>query len=441
MPMPMVQGGGNKRRPTDWKTKWGCNGKTYDKCWASHRDLGCEKAESNAECTTRLTKENDETKAVQEKEGYDKVVTRFTDLQSVPHNLAKIAEYLRTKLDETANSQLLSNNFCTFGSLVHSHVNVQFEIVKMLVRALDLQDLNTSDRAGNVNNYKNTVLDDLLKNPKHAFEDWNKLMASTKATHEQPSEIAAVNALLISCGVILEKEVVTQMLASLHTKQQKIVNSQLQTMQGNADFAHAQNDPTYLKAAQLASDVWVTCNDRTSNLTQVLERVVALSPQPAVVVATHKPEETEIQPMRVAPLRRPLIEPEDSGIQPMRVAPLRSPSVADQRMMYQIFGNMRANRLRHSPRQRRSSKHGSKHSSRPRQRQTRGLSQSRRPWRHRSPAMSKARPRSLSRTNQRPRLSRPRLSRPRFSRPRLSRPRLNQRRGSNTKRRKSNTKY
>ena len=405
----MVTGGGGNNKPKDWKKKWACStDQSYKKCWESHKKTGCQKAESKAECKTRLDNEQTATIAVQEPKGYDTVVKRFTNLQSVPYNLVKIAQYLKTKLGETVDrTQVMSNNFCTFGSFVHRHRNVQFEIVKMLVRALDLQDRNTSVGAVKIQDYKNTVLDGFLQAPKDAHQMWTTLMESTtQETQDQPSEIAAVNALLISCGVVLAADVVTKMLPALLPRRQAIVNSQWQSMQGTAIFANVQKDSTYLGAAQLASDLWVDCNSNGTMvlLQNCLDRVLKLIPH-SVDFATHEPEEKEIQPMHVVTLR--------------------GPSIADQRMMHEIFGNMRANRLRYSPRQRRSSKR----SSRPRQRQTRGLSQSRRPWKHRSPAMSKTRRRSLSRTNQRSR-----------SRPRLSRSRLSQRRSSNTRRRKSNTR-
>ncbi len=303
-----------------------------------------------------------------ETEGYDKVVTRFTNLDSVRQNLDKIANYLHKKLAETRSSQLvLSNNFCTYGSQVHPDVNVQFDIVKMLVRALDIQAVqdNAQDET---QNYTNRVLDEYLKNPKSAFKLWKELQSSTIQTEEQQHEFTVVNALLISCGVVLAENVVRQTYSALQSRAQNLLNSQLIIMQGRANYQVIKDDVMYLAAAQLASDAWVACNQGESNLAHALTRVMNILQPSGVAEDDEREEETKSTP----------------------VVPLRSSSIADQRMMHQIFGTMRANRLRH------------KHSPRQRERQSGGR-RSRRSRNTRSRTMSNTRPRSLSRTVQRPR--------------------------------------
>ncbi len=386
----------SKQQQQDWKHKWNCNKKSREQCLKEHQTHGCKEAESRKECESRLAHEEAATNAVLDNEKYDEVVERFTDVSLVRANLVKIANFLREYIDSglSPRQQEKSNNFCTFGDNVGRDVNTQFEIVKMLVRALALQ--------------QNRQLDDWLREPLQASITWTKIMkqttesqnerqAATPRSHDALAhlfapEVAAVNYMLLQCNVFLPLEDLEKTRVSLPASFRKSVSSHMRRAYENSLTSEIQADPVYSAAAQLASDAWVQCNQSTSNLQFILskiEGIISLINAPSSVLDAPAEEEMVRDP----------------------VVPLRSSSIADQRMMHQIFGTMRANRLRHkhSSRQRRRQRHSSRQSGGRRSRSRRriprntqsggggeGGGRSRR-------SRNTTRPPSLSRTAQRPR--------------------------------------
>lgn len=328
-----------------WKRKWSCGEDAKEVCLEKHKQKGCAEEENIRKCTKRKKRHEESIQAIKEATEYDRVVDAAS-LDNLRENLGKINEFLsetvenqNTRQTDASQKLVFANNFCLFGTKVSKDANTRFEVVKMLVRALDVLNMK--------------VLTSMLNDPHTAFSEWQKLAHTSMKVR--------VNALLLTLGVMLppdEQKTLNELQEADHgmiaDAARKMVAEWKTAPDQDRYIARVRNNALYAQTALLARDLWVACNERVN--------------EPPLSALWQSVDELIAMPVEVEPSRPP-------------APPLAS--FADQRMMHQIFGSMRANRLVQR--------------SRSRQGRSRGRSQSRSQRRSRSLRRSYGAPYSSAR--------------------------------------------